>query len=154
MQLFHQFVKTFCWLFFFLASVLTQANDGSEDEGQRAPAILPFSEAVRAGDLLFLSGQIGTDDKLQLVSGSIEGQSHQMMQNIKAVLERNNSSMSEVIKCTVFLSDIKNWPAFNEVYVQYFKAPYPARSALAASGLALGALVEVECIAHIGHTRN
>lgn len=114
-----------------------------------AAAKLPFSEAVRSGDLLFLSGQIGTvpGGDNALAPGGIGPQAEQTLRNIRAVLERHGASMRDVVKCTVFLADIGDWPAFNEVYRKHFNAPFPARSALAASGLALGAKVEVECIA-------
>jgi 2-iminobutanoate/2-iminopropanoate deaminase len=110
---------------------------------------LPFSEAVRAGDLLFLAGQLGSDPATgQLVAGGIGPEARQTLENIKAVLERNRSSLADVVKCTVFLADIAEWGAFNEIYKQYFRKPYPARSALGANGLALGARTEVECIAY------
>jgi 2-iminobutanoate/2-iminopropanoate deaminase len=114
-----------------------------------AAAKLPFSEAVRSGDLLFLSGQIGTvpGGDNALAPGGIVAEAEQTLRNIRQVLERHGASMSDVVKCTVFLADIAEWPAFNEVYRKHFSAPFPARSALAASGLALGAKVEVECIA-------
>jgi reactive intermediate/imine deaminase len=109
---------------------------------------LPFSEAVRAGGLLYLAGQLGTaPGKLELVPGGIEAEAAQALANVKAVLEHNGSSLRKVVKCTVFLADMKDWPAFNAVYRTAFTPPFPARSALAASGLALGAKVEVECIA-------
>jgi len=108
---------------------------------------LPFSDAVRAGDLLFLSGKIGIDPATgKLVAGGIGKETRQTLDNIKATLERVGSSMEMVVKCTVFLADMSEWPAMNEVYRTYFKNP-PARSALGASGLALGARVEIECIA-------
>lgn len=109
---------------------------------------LPFSEAVRAGDFLFLAGQIGDKDG-KVVPGGIAPEARQTLQHIKDVLERNGSSLSDVVKCTVFLADIAEWPAFNTVYREFFKQPFPARSALAASGLAMGARVEVECIAYV-----
>jgi reactive intermediate/imine deaminase len=109
---------------------------------------LPFSEAVRVGDLLFLSGQLGNQPGgLGLVEGGVTAETTQTMENIKAVLERNELSMARVVKCTVFLADIAEWPKVNEVYKTYFGENPPARSALAASGLALGARVEIECIA-------
>jgi 2-iminobutanoate/2-iminopropanoate deaminase len=110
---------------------------------------LPFSEAVRVDNVLYLSGQIGlAPGTLELVPGGIEAEAAQTLDNIRSVLERHGSSLDEVFKCTVFLADIAEWPAFNEVYREYFSSPYPARSALAASGLALGASVEVECLAY------
>ncbi|MFD2168043.1 RidA family protein [Thalassotalea euphylliae] len=108
----------------------------------------PFSEAVKVGDLVFLSGKIGTDPKTgKLATGGIEGESHQTLKNIKQSLNNHDLTMKDVVKCTVILTDIKEWPAFNEVYKQHFSKPYPARSAFAVSGLALNAKVEVECIA-------
>jgi 2-iminobutanoate/2-iminopropanoate deaminase len=117
---------------------------------QAAIRSLPFSEAVQVGDLLYLSGQIGTaPGKLELVAGGIVPEARQALENIKTVLERHGSSLSNVVKCAVFLTDIKEWPAFNEVYRQYFTRNLPARSALGANGLAMGARVEVECIAYV-----
>ena len=110
---------------------------------------LPFSEAVRAGDFLFLSGQIGNvPGKLELVPGGIRSEAAQALDNIKAILSRHGSSVDSLVKCTVFLADIKEWPAFNEVYSTYFPHHFPARSAIATSGLAIGARAEVECIAY------
>jgi 2-iminobutanoate/2-iminopropanoate deaminase len=107
---------------------------------------LPFSEAVRVGDIMFLSGQLGTlPGTTDIAPGGIQGQAHQALKNIKAILERNGSSMDKVVKCTVMMADIAEWPAFNEVYVTYFPGPKPARSAFAAGGLAFGAKVELEC---------
>ena len=107
---------------------------------------LPFSEAVRVGDMLYLSGQLGNvPGSTDLAPGGIEGQTRQTMDNIKAILERYGSSMDRVVKCTVMMADIAEWPTFNDIYVTYFPGPKPARSAFAASGLALGAKVEVEC---------
>ena len=109
---------------------------------------LPFSEAVRVGRTLYLSGQIGTvAGKVELAPGGIGPETRQTLDNIEAVLARAGAGLSDVVKCTVFLADIAEWPAMNEVYVQYFESPYPARSAVAGSGLALDARVEIECIA-------
>ena len=115
-----------------------------------ALAALPFSEAVRHGDLLFVSGQIGTAPRTDaVVPGGIEPEARQALQNVKAILERHDSSLERVVKCTVFLADMKDWPAFNGVYRGFFKSNLPARSALGANGLALGARVEVECLAAV-----
>ena len=112
---------------------------------------LPFSDAVRVGHLLFLSGQIGiAPGTRDLAPGGIQGEARQTMENIKTVLEANGSSMDRVIKATVMLADISEWPAFNEVYVTYFPGDKPARSAFAGSGLAFGARCEVEVIATVG----
>lgn len=110
---------------------------------------LPFSEAVRAGDFLFLSGQIGDERQSgKLAAGGIKPEARQALQHLSSVLEQHGASLRDVVKCTVFLADIAEWPAFNEVYREFFKPPFPARSALAASGLAMNARVEVECIAY------
>jgi reactive intermediate/imine deaminase len=116
-------------------------------EATRALA-LPFSDAVRAGPFLFVSGQIGTlPGTLALAPGGIGPEARQALENLRAILVRNGSSLAEVVKCTVFLADVAQWADFNEVYVEFFPADPPARSALGANGLALGARVEVECIA-------
>lgn len=109
---------------------------------------LPFSDAVRVGNMLYLSGQVGNlPGTAQLAEGGIQGETRQTMENIKASLEKHGSAMDEVVKCTVFLADIAEWGAMNEVYITYFPQDPPARSALGASGLALGARVEIECFA-------
>ena len=113
---------------------------------------LPFSLAVRAGDVLYLSGALGNvPGKLELVPGGLEAETRQTMANIGAVLRANALTFDDVFKCTVMLADMKDWPAFNTVYLAYFK-PYrlPARSAFGASALALNARVELECWAYVG----
>ena len=112
-------------------------------------ANLPFSQAVRVGDLLLLSGQIGFDGASgRLVEGGLEAETRRTMDNIKGVLESRGLDMSALVKCTVMLADMADWPAFNTIYRSYFPdGRYPARSAFGANGLALGARVEVECIA-------
>jgi reactive intermediate/imine deaminase len=118
------------------------------NSGRVLPTNLPFSEAVRVDDTLYLSGQIGlVPGTMKLASGGLEAEARQALENIKASLEAHGYSMRDVIKCTVMLADISEWAVFNEVYKGYFAAPYPARSALGANGLALGARVEVECVA-------
>ena len=107
----------------------------------------PFSPAVKTNGFIFLSGQVGTDSTGRLVTGGIQAETRQTMNNIRDVLARSGSSMDKVVKCTVFILDMAEWPAMNEVYITYFKGPPPARSAAGASGLALGARVEIECIA-------
>ncbi|TQV84411.1 RidA family protein [Aliikangiella coralliicola] len=112
---------------------------------------LPFSEAVRVGNTLYLSGKIGTDPSTgKLVSGGIKAEARQTMRNIKSTLEAHGYQMSNLVKCTVMLADISEWKLFNSVYVTFFTKPYPARSAFGANGLALNARVEVECIAAVG----
>lgn len=141
----------------FLASCLVAslaAQDAKAPKHYPMPstggAPLPFSEAVQLGDTLYVSGQVGNQPgTLTLAPGGIGSEAKQALENMKAVLERHGSSLDHVVKCTVFLADIKEWPAFNDVYRAYFKKNLPARSALAASGLAIGARVEVECIAYV-----
>jgi 2-iminobutanoate/2-iminopropanoate deaminase len=111
---------------------------------------LPFSSAVRVGDMLYLSGQIGTDATGKVVAGGIGPETRQTMENIRAVLETNGSSLDRVVKCLVMLADMDQWSAMNQVYVTYFPRHRPARSAMGASGLALGARVEIECLAALG----
>jgi len=117
------------------------------DEGPFAGMGFPYSESARAGNLLFLAGQIGEDAAGKLVPGGIQAEAEQMMLNIKAALARRGLSLEHVVKCTVFLADIDEWGDFNVVYKKHFSPPYPARSAMGASGLAAGARVEMECIA-------
>lgn len=111
---------------------------------------LPFSEAVRVGHMLYLSGQLGYDAATgALVEGGIAAETRKTLDNIKATLEKHGSSMAEVVKCTVFLADISEWAAMNTVYIEYFPSNPPARSALGSSGLALGARTEIECMATV-----
>jgi 2-iminobutanoate/2-iminopropanoate deaminase len=112
-------------------------------------ADLPFSEAVRIDNLLLLSGQIGAvPGTTRLVPGGMKEEARQVMTNIKAILEAHGYSMSDLVKCTVMLADMDQWAAFNEVYRTFFDKRFPARSAFGANGLALGAQVEVECMAY------
>jgi reactive intermediate/imine deaminase len=114
--------------------------------GQR----LPFSRAVRVGDILYLSGAIGRgpDGK---PPGGIEAQTKATMDDIGETLKLAGLGYDRIFHCTVFLSDMKNWADFNKVYVGYFPdGPLPARSAVGVNGLALGALLEVECQAYAG----
>ena len=100
------------------------------------------------GNTLYLAGKLGNlPGSMQLAPGGIQGETRQTMEHIKAAVEKYGSSMDRVVKCTVFLADIGEWAAMNEVYKTYFPNNRPARSALGVSGLALGARVEIECIA-------
>ena len=114
---------------------------------------LPFSESVRVGDMLYLSGEIGVDASGKLVAGGLKAEAKQVMDNIGADLARLGSSFDRIAQCTVALADIADWPAFNEIYRGYFKERFPARMAFAASALALGARVEVQCNAVVGKKR-
>ena len=111
---------------------------------------LPFSDAVRVGDTLWLSGQLGIGADGKLPDG-IEAQTKQALENIGAILKRAGLGYTDVFHCTAMLSDMANWPAMNKVYVTYFpEGKRPARSAFGANGLALGALIELECQAYAG----
>ncbi len=111
---------------------------------------LPFSDAVRVGNMIILSGKLGTlPGTTNLAPGGIKPEAKQALENIKASLERYGASLEDVVKCTVMIADIAEWPAFNEVYVTYFPGPKPARSAFGANGLAFGGRVEVECWAEV-----
>lgn len=119
------------------------------NSGKVYPAGVPLAEAVRIDNTLLLSGQIGIQPgTLKLVPGGIREESKQTMENIKTTLEANGYSMRDLVKCTVMLADIGKWGEFNEIYKTYFSAHFPARSALGVTGLAIGAQVEVECIAY------
>jgi 2-iminobutanoate/2-iminopropanoate deaminase len=107
----------------------------------------PFSPAVQVGQLLFLAGQLGTDSTGRLVAGGIKAETRQAMDNIRDVLARVGSSVDRIVKCTVMMADMAEWPAMNGVYATYFPRQLPARSAFGATGLALGARVEIECVA-------
>lgn len=114
--------------------------------GQR----LPFSNAVRIGDMLYLSGALGVKADGTVPAG-IEAQTHQTMSNIGDVLKGQGLGFGDIVKCTVMLDNMADWPAFNKVYATYFPdKKFPARSAFGADGLALGALVELECWAYAG----
>jgi 2-iminobutanoate/2-iminopropanoate deaminase len=116
--------------------------------GQR----LPFSNAVRAGDTVYLSGALGIGADGKLPAG-MEAQARQTMDNIAATLKSAGLGWGDVVKCTVMLDNMADWPAFNTIYRTYFPdGKFPARSAFGADGLALGALLEVECIAYAGKT--
>jgi len=114
-----------------------------------AAATLPFSPGVRVGHMLYLSGQLGTDSTNRLVAGGIEPETRQTLTNIKNFLDANGSGMDRVVRCLVMLADIAEWSRMNSVYVTFFPGPKPARSAMGASGLALGARVEIECTATV-----
>lgn len=115
-------------------------------------AKLPFSQAVRVGDVLYLSGALGNvPGKMELVPGGMEAETRQTMENIAAILRDNGLTFDHVFKCTVMLADMSKWADFNKVYVTYFKPDrLPARSAYGTNGLALGAQVELECTAYLG----
>ncbi len=110
---------------------------------------LPFSAAVRAGDMLYLSGALGNlPGTLTLAEGGMAGQARQTMENIGAVLRYCGLDFDDVVKCTIMLADMSEWGAFNAIYGAYFRpGRLPARSAFGCNGLALGGKLEVECVA-------
>ena len=147
--------KIFC-----VVLILALVSCQPQKTGEQAPSIefltsdesanRPFSEAVRVGNWLILSGQIGINPETgALPPGGIKAETKQTMENIKRTLEKYGSSLDQVIKCTVMLADIGEWAAMNEVYVTYFPNHKPARSAFGTSGLARGARLEIECWATI-----
>jgi 2-iminobutanoate/2-iminopropanoate deaminase len=108
----------------------------------------PFSEAVRVGELLFLSGMLGVQPgESRVVPGGIQPETRQTLENIRTTVLRHGGSMERIAKCTVFLADVAEWSAMNQVYVEFFPVNRPARTALGVGGLPLGARVEIECIA-------
>ncbi len=110
-------------------------------------AIGPYSPAVKLGDFVYLSGQIPVDPVTNdLVQGDIRKQTHQVMQNIITILDEMGLETRHVVKTTVFLTDMGNFAAMNEVYAQYFDDPYPARSCVQVGALPKGAEVEIECL--------
>ena len=118
---------------------------------EKAPkAIGPYSQAIKVGNLVFASGQVPIVPATgEFVEGGIKEQTRQSLTNAKAILEEAGTSLSKVVNTTVYLSDMANFAAMNEVYAEFFTQPYPARSAVAVKTLPKNALVEVECIAEL-----
>ena len=138
-------------LLFVVVARTAGAQDRQVVRPPGSPTGLPFSPAVRVGNMLYLSGQIGiVPGTPQLADTGIVGQTRQALENIKALLAFSGSSLERVVKCTVFLADIRDFQKMNEVYASYFPKDPPARSTVGASGLALGARVEIECVATVG----
>lgn len=137
-------------LFFFFGNISCSTNSSEivfhkSHEPKKAEA--PFSDVVEANGFLFLAGQVGMNHKTRtLVEGGIEAETKQCIENIKAVLEQHDSGLDNIVKCTVILKDINDFAAFNEVYKGYFPKK-PARTTFAASGLAVGANIEIDVVA-------
>ena len=113
-------------------------------------AVGPYSAFRQAGDYLYISGQLGINPETSKIEGvTVEEQAKHALENLKAILENNGLTMSNVIKTLVLLDNIDDFKAVNEIYGQYFEQPYPARSAFEVGKLPLGALVEIEAIAYI-----
>ncbi|MFT4031092.1 MAG: RidA family protein [Siphonobacter sp.] len=131
-----------------LTGFLLATRPNTTRDSLNIKADYPFSKAVRAGDFIFLSGQIGTLPDGSLADG-FEAQAKQTMENLKAVLHEEGLTMADVVKCTVMIEDMSKWADFNTIYRSYFKpGHYPARSAFGAKGLALGAALEVDMVAY------
>lgn len=118
----------------------------------KAPkAIGPYSQAIKAGNLIFLSGQIPLDpETMEMVGTTVEEQAEQVMKNLRAILEQEGLTFQHVLKTTIFLTSMADFPKVNAVYEKYLEAPYPARATIAVAGLPKNALVEIEAIACIG----
>jgi reactive intermediate/imine deaminase len=119
---------------------------------ERAPkAIGPYSQAVRAGDTVYLSGQVPLDPAtMQMVTGDIEVQIRRVFDNLKAVAEAAGASLADAVKMTVWLTDLGNFAKVNEIMALYCTEPYPARAAIGVVALPRGAQVEIECVLHLG----
>jgi 2-iminobutanoate/2-iminopropanoate deaminase len=114
-------------------------------------AIGPYSQAIKAGGFLFASGQIPLDPTTgTLTQGGITAQAHQVLQNLGAVLNEAGISYDRVVKTTVYLADMADFPAVNEVYATYFPAPAPARATIQAAGLPRNVLIEIDLVAYLG----
>ena len=115
----------------------------------RAPAVGPYNHAVRVGDLLFCAGQIPLDPATgNLVAGDIEAQTERVLRNVKAILDDQKLTFANVVKSTVFLTNLADFAGMNKVYSQFFTADFPARSTIQVAALPKGASVEIEVIAH------
>jgi len=119
---------------------------------ERAPqAIGTYSQAVRVGDTVYLSGQVPFDPAtMQLVTGDMEVQARRVFDNLKAVAEAAGGSLAQAVKLTIFLTDLANFVKVNEVMASYFTKPYPARSTVGVAQLPRGAQIEIECVLHLG----
>ena len=139
------FLPPLCWL----AAGAGRQRVRSSTSRLRAEPSCRSPRRCGSGPLLMLSGQLGTDSTATLVSGGIQPETRQALENIRRILQANGSSLDHVVKCTVMLADMKEWGAMNEVYVTFFPSHLPARSAFGTSGLARNARVELECWATI-----
>src|ERR687896_1590002 len=118
-------------------------------QSKAAPAAIgTYSQAVRAGDTVYLSGQIGLDPETMQMAEGIEGQSHRVFRNLAAVADAAGMSLDDAVRMTVYLTDLAHFARVNEIMAQYVREPYPARAAVGVSGLPRGALVEIDAILH------
>lgn len=137
-----------------IAAGLAACSPGPERHYDRDPALspdLPFSSAVVVGDTIFLSGEIGrAPGATSLVSGGVAAETRQIFQNYERTLARVGASLKDIVKCTVFLEDMKDYAAMNAAYAEFFPGDKPARSTFGVDGLAFGAALEIECLAARG----
>jgi 2-iminobutanoate/2-iminopropanoate deaminase len=124
-----------------------QLNPDPEFLSPNGPSRTPYSPVVIVGNLVFVSGQVGLDATGKLVPGGLQVEARQALNNMKTLLEKSGSSLDRAVKCTVFLADMADYAAMNEIYSTYFTNHKPARSAVAVSGLPFGARIEIECTA-------
>ena len=120
-------------------------------ETNAAPAAIgPYSQAIRSGDLVFTAGQLGADPGSGELADGVAAQAERALRNLTAVLDAAGTTLERVLKTTIFLADMADFPEVNEVYARHFAQPYPARSTVAVAGLPKGALVEIEAVALTG----
>lgn len=118
---------------------------------ENAPAAIgPYSQAIQAGEFLYISGQIPVDPETGEIAEGIEKQTEQVMENLKAILREAETDFSQAVKFTIYLSSMEHFGSVNEVYGSYLIEPYPARATIEVSRLPKDVLVEIDCIAHIG----
>ena len=127
-------------------------SDRKRVQTDGAPAAIgPYSQAIISGGFIFTAGQIGLNPETgEIVDGGVEAQAVRVLQNLTAVLEAAGSSTKDVVKTTMYLADMADFVAVNEIYAQYFEEPFPARSAVQAAALPKGTLVEIDAIARVG----
>ena len=143
----HAFIAT---LFMMFSCQVAAQTTEFYNSGKIIPPNLPLSDGVRNGSLFFLSGQVGlTPGAGKLVSGGMKAEAKQVLENIKLSLESRSSGMQDLIQCTVYLTDMNDWPSFNETYQNYFKGRYPARTVVGVAQLPLQAKVELQCISAV-----
>ena len=117
---------------------------------EKAPkAVGPYSQAIKVGNLVFCSGQLGLDPKTNNLVEGLENQTKQVLANMKAIIEESGSSIENVVKTTIFLTNIQDFALVNEIYANFFSSPFPARSTIEVSNLPKGACIEIECIAKV-----
>lgn len=148
-------MKSFCLVFVLFVSTLTVVAQKKIIKTDQAPApIGPYSQAVEANGLVFVAGQLGLNPQTrQLVSGGVEAETTQIMENIKAILLAGNLSMSDIVNTTIYLKDLANFPKVNEIYGSYFTGNFPARTTVGSNNLPAGASIEIAVVALRGPKR-